>query len=224
MVHVDNLALKDYLYEDIKNMIDSGELPAGTKINKFELAKRFNVSQTPINDALNRLVGEKYIYIEPRKGFFVKEYSYEELIQLYELRAGLEAIAARLCCEKASDDEIRILSESFSGFSFPLSEAEYKRYFSTDKAFHANIIEFARNEYIFEMLKTTGFLAKSNIAGLIRPPEETYPEHLEMEKAFLVRDGEAVQQLLAKHHLLSRGMLFHMIEKRDSDKLKNKGN
>ena len=211
-VHIDNLALKDYLYEDIKNMINAGELPAGAKINKLELAKRFNVSQTPINDALNRLVGEKYIYLEPRKGFFVRNYTYEELVLLYELRAGLEAIAAMLCCERATDEEIAILSNAFTDFSFPLTDEEYKRYSATDKIFHSQLIEFARNAYISDTLNTTGFLAKSNVAGLIRTPEETYPEHLAMQKAFSERDGKVAQQLLTKHHLLQLeffGILYY---------------
>ena len=80
-VKIDNTSLKSYVYNEIKQMIYAGKFPLDQKINKAELAEHFNSSLTPINDALNRLVGEKFLTLESRKGYFVREFSVEEMIE-----------------------------------------------------------------------------------------------------------------------------------------------
>ena len=62
---VENKALRNYVYEHIRGLIDQGIIPFGEKINKHELAKSLGVSQTPINDALNQLVGERFLEHDP---------------------------------------------------------------------------------------------------------------------------------------------------------------
>ena len=89
---LENKSVKDYIYEKIKELLENNEFVIGEKINKNYLATRFNISLTPINDALNRLVGENYLVQLPRKGFFVKEFSPKELCDLFEMRAALEEI------------------------------------------------------------------------------------------------------------------------------------
>ena len=81
---IENIVLNDYLYTEIKKMIDEGTLKVGEKILKPELAKRFNVSLTPINGAINRLVGEGYIEQEARKGCSVKGLSKTEICQAFD--------------------------------------------------------------------------------------------------------------------------------------------
>ena len=113
---LENKSVKDYIYDKIKELLENNDFEIGEKINKNDLANRFNISLTPINDALNRLVGENYLVQYPRKGFFVKEFSAKELCDLFEIRAGLEGIAIRLCCEKASNEELNELRHTFDIF------------------------------------------------------------------------------------------------------------
>lgn len=214
MEQIENIALKDSIYERIKTMIDTGDLAMGQKINKLELAQQFNVSQTPINDALNRLVGENYIVQESRKGFFVKVFSVEEMAWLFELRAGLEGIAARLCCERASDEDIKNLSSLFDGFSLPFKTEDYKKYALVDKTFHKLLIQYANNPYITKTLETTGLLIKSNLKGLVRPPEETLGEHQQIIQAIIERDAEHAAQRIENHLLSSRNLLQDMMKKK----------
>ena len=193
-----NISLKDYVYEKIKKMIDEGSFSIGEKIDKNELSKLFNISLTPINDALNRLVGEKYISVESRKGFYIKEYTDKELADLFSLRIGIESVAVRLCCEIASDEEIKIISSFFDGID-PYNEKDLEEYKKQDKLFHRKIIEFARNTYLNDILSQTGFLSKSILTGLVRGPEETYKEHMKIIDCLLARDADGAQKAMTKH-------------------------
>lgn len=213
MQQIENVALKDVIYEGIKNMIANGEIPVGERINKYQLADIFHSSPTPINDALNRLVGENIIIQVPRKGFFVREFSIEEMCDIFAIRAGVEGIAARLCCESASDEEVRELSSMFSIFHLPLDEEQTKAYRNIDTFFHKKIVQYARNSYIAQTLKLTEFQAKSNTKGLVRPPEVTFAEHMRIAEALSVRDGNKAQEEMINHLLASRANLMKMLKK-----------
>jgi DNA-binding GntR family transcriptional regulator len=211
---IENKSLRQNVYEQIRTLIDSGELAFGEKINKIDLAERFSVSQTPINDALNRLVGENYLIQQSRKGYYVKEFDFQEFCNLFEMRAGLEGIAARLCCERATEEEMQILVSAFDGFSLPMNEEQRALYIKTDKQFHRNILKFAKNQTIMDALYTTGFLNRSYQKGLVRGPEITLDEHKRVVEAFKKRDGEGAQRYMVEHLFNSRNVFRDLVNKK----------
>jgi DNA-binding GntR family transcriptional regulator len=201
---VENKALRNYVYEHIRGLIDQGIIPFGEKINKHELAKSLGVSQTPINDALNQLVGERFLEQRPRSGYYVREFSSEEFCELFEMRAGLEMIAVRLCCENATDEQISTLSGMFDEFSETVSNELIRHYYEVDRRFHEHIILYANNSFILDALRTTGFLPRTYQKGLVRGPEATMPEHKRITEALKKRDSQAASQAVLDHLLNSR--------------------
>jgi DNA-binding GntR family transcriptional regulator len=204
---IEKRALSDLVYEKIRAMIDEGALPTGRKINKLELSERLGVSQTPINDALSRLAGEWLIEQRSRQGFYVRSYSYAELVPLYELRAALEGMAIRLCVESRPPEDMARLVHAFDGFELPVAEARRDEYMRTDKVFHESIIQFSGNPFLIDLARTSAFLTKSNLRGLVRPPEETLPEHRAIIAAVKRRDAVAAQEEVILHMLRSRDRL-----------------
>lgn len=207
MSTIDTKVLTEHVYERIRSSILDGEIKPGAKINKQELAESLGVSLTPVNDAVNRLAGEKYIEQVNRRGYYVKTYSMNDLREMYEVRAGLESIAVRLCIERASDTEIERLSMLFARYKLPFKRNELLTYTNTDKEFHGMIIGLSGNSMIQEMNQTTGYVLKSYQKGLVRPPEETLAEHAEIIAAIRARDADVAQTLIARHHLRSANAL-----------------
>ncbi len=205
---LENRSVKDYIYEKIKELLENNEFPIGVKINKNDLANRFNISLTPINDALNRLVGENYLIQYPRKGFFVKEFSRKEMCDLFEIRAGLEGIAIRLCCEKASDEEIEELINYFNIFENGINKNSLKEYTKVDKNFHKRIIYLAQNPLISQVRNSLGFLSRSYQKGLIKPMENSLQEHHKIIEALKKRDGKKAQEAMENHLLGSRNRIL----------------
>lgn len=207
MASIEKRILANHVYDKIKQMIDDGALPPGSRIQKRELEEILGVSQTPINDALSRLVGEKFVVQENRRGYFVRLPSTQELVDLFAVRAAMEGMAARLCAEKAEDEQVEEIATCFSGFEFPLSQAEYDRYVANDKRFHGLIVRCSRNEVILEMSELFGVIIKSNQLGLVRPPSETISEHTALIAALRARDRHEAQRIMTEHHLRSRHVL-----------------
>ncbi|GAB4369974.1 MAG: GntR family transcriptional regulator [Spirochaetales bacterium] len=216
MSKIENKILTDLVYDKLKGMIDEGVLSPGQKINKLELSQMLGVSQTPINDALSRLAGEKYLEQRSRQGYFVRAFSDEELVALFEMRGALEGMAIRLCCENATPEQIEELAHCFEGFSFPLNEHTYQDYVHADKTFHEKVIRYSGNPILLELSRTSGYMIKSNMKGLTRPPAETYPEHLAMVQALKERNGEKAQQLMIQHHFRSRNVFRSKLKRKET--------
>lgn len=215
MAKINNTILSDHVYEGIRDMILNGDLTPGEKINKNELVERLGVSLTPINAAISRLVGEKFIEQQSRYGFFVKAFDCKEMQDLYAVRAGLEGIAIRLCIEKGCEKELQYLAGFFESFQLPLSEEDKKRYAQEDKHFHSTIVTYSANQIMQDMNMSYAYIIRSYQKGLIRPPEETLEEHHAIVNAIKGRDGFLAQEEIIQHHLKSKEVLKQQCSSED---------
>src|SRR4051812_18239342 len=97
----------------LRNMIMRGDFAAGFHLQEIPLAERMGVSRTPIREALNMLAKEGLLEPGPKRGYKIRTFSIEEIVEAYEVRATLEGLACRLLAENGLDGEtIRKLRES----------------------------------------------------------------------------------------------------------------
>lgn len=206
-------------YLRIKRMIMEGRLPNGLYIDRKALADELGVSLTPVNEALARLTGERFVDRRgsgERKdpiGLYVRTLPQDELAHLFAVRAGLEGIAARLCVERAvqggRSPGYEDLCQRFSAFEPPFDEAKREAYLQEDVRFHEGIIEQSANPVLADIDGNLGCVHRSWIRGLVRSPEETLPEHRAIIAAFRALDADLAQSLLMLHNLRSRDTLLH---------------
>ena len=88
------------VYELVKRRIVANELLSGTKLAEDGLAKELGVSRTPVREALNRLTQDGLVTVSPGRGAFVATFSFEDMVQLLEIREALEGMAARLASSR----------------------------------------------------------------------------------------------------------------------------
>ena len=204
------------VYLRLKRLIIEGELSPGARIDRQSLALELGVSPTPLNDALSRLIGERFVERrsgrQDKDGLYIPERPDGELVHIFAVRAGLEGIAARLAVERvvAGDDPgaLKALSACFCGLEPPFDEEKTERYLAEDKRFHEGIIEAAGNPILTDIDQNLGCVHRSWIHGLIRPPEETLCEHRAIITAFEALDATLVQGLIIDHNLRSRDALL----------------
>lgn len=207
MALINSKALTDHVYERIKTLIAEGYLAPGEKINKKELEEQLGVSQTPINDALSRLLGEQFIEQETRKGYFVKEFSCGELVDLFATRAAIEGMGARLAVERSSDHELTRLRSFVESFDESIALDDPSAYSQVDIDFHTYVISLSRNAMLVGIYERYGYMLKANLQGLVRGPSATLPEHRAIIEALIARDGTNAQNLMTEHIMRSREVL-----------------
>src|SRR5262245_37476772 len=92
-------------HERLRAMILSGELQAGQALRQEEIARQLGVSRLPIREALNRLATEGLVELKPRRGFYVASLDVDEIEDIFDMRALLEAHAGYLATEKRSTQD-----------------------------------------------------------------------------------------------------------------------
>src|SRR5919107_5440351 len=97
--------------EDVRRLILSGELKPGTRLTQQQLAKRFGVAQSVIRESLLELQFSGLVESVDNLGIFVSDLDTDMLLQAYEVREMLEGMAARLCCERASRNDVKQLTD-----------------------------------------------------------------------------------------------------------------
>lgn len=190
-------------YEILKNMITERLILPGEKIAQEKLAQELGISRTPLISALKFLEHEKLVESKPRRGYFVRLFSKQEMVSIFELREVLEGLAAKRAAANITDKEIQILNGFFRIFAKSADISDYKAYAREDRRFHNFITEIGAQEFLKSILHTCNIITASyqylSSEGLVRPPNETFQEHLAVIEAIGNRDPDAAEKLMRRH-------------------------
>jgi DNA-binding GntR family transcriptional regulator len=195
--------LDQKVYSILKDMIIERKLLPGEKIAQEKLARELGISRTPLVGALKFLEQEKLVESVPRRGFFVRLFSKQEMASIFELREVLEGLAARRAAYKITDAQIKKLDSFFKQFAGQTTISDVKAYAREDRQFHNFVIDVGAKEFLKSILQTTNIISFSyqvlHSEGLIRPPDETIHEHLAVIEAISNRDSESAEDLMRQH-------------------------
>ena len=207
--------LDQKVYQILKSMITDRKLLPGEKIPQEKLAQELGISRTPLVSALKYLEQEKLVESIPRRGFFVRLFSKQEMVYIFELREVLEGLAARRAAASITGAQIKELNRFFSGFDADTAIHDYKSYSLEDRRFHNYVIEVGAKEFLKSILSTTNIISFSyqvvSSEGLVRPPSETLKEHREVIAAISARDAEAAENRMRQHFKNSAAVLRELI-------------
>ena len=210
-------SLSGDVYEAIFAQLMSLKIPPGSRITVDALVKEFNVSQTPIREALGRLEGEGLVVKQHLIGFrAAPQITRRRFDELYEMRLLLEPHAARAAATVLDPEKLALLSDAAGTMARREGKDDRSRYSSfarQDAAFHDMILAFAGNELIRHTLafQHTHF----HIFRLMfhaRVTEEALDEHEAILAAFAARDPDAAEKAMRIHIEHSRDRLLPAFE------------
>ena len=194
------LLIREAVYDRLKSAIVEGELAPGARMLEVELAGKLGVSRTPVREALVRLAQEGLAELLPGRGARVRVLSPAEVSEVYEVRAALEAEAARLAAQRASEGELEELARLEAALHrIPKTDlAEQTR---ADTRFHARLVALSKNrelERLFHQLDAKLALARRFSADENQSPK-TLAEHRAILEALKARDPEAAARAARAH-------------------------
>ncbi len=186
-------------YQLILQAIERGQYEPGDPLVENELADRFGVSRTPVREALQRLESQQILRRDGRS-MVVASLDYEQLAELYTVRAELEALAAKLAAKHADRAEIDMLFELIERDREYLDDPG--KLAQTNKRFHKQIHLASHNRYLQQNLemvhRSMALMARTSLAAEGRP-EEALSEHLTIAEAIASGDGESAAMALRDH-------------------------
>lgn len=145
--------LREIVYQELRNQILTGIIKPGTRMMEIDLAEDMGVSRTPIREAIRKLEKEGLVIIEPRKGAYASEVSIKDMVEILEVRANLEGLAAFYAAEKMSDAEKEVLFEVYEKFNQAVVDGDMAEMISNDTRFHRLIVESSRNGHLIRMVE-----------------------------------------------------------------------
>jgi DNA-binding GntR family transcriptional regulator len=153
------------------------------------------------------LIREGIIEQRERHELYVKDFTNKDMMELFEVRAGLEGTALHICMEKLTEKEWEKILCLFDDFSLPVPETKFKIYQQRDQEFHSMILKMSGNQLILEFIDRCEFILRCYQKGLIRPPDETLVEHLGIIKKIRAKETDSAQQKIMEHHWKTREKL-----------------
>ncbi|MFT4792503.1 MAG: DNA-binding GntR family transcriptional regulator [Paracoccaceae bacterium] len=187
-------------YSKILEAIDRGAYPPGARLVETELAETFGFSRTPIREALGRLETQGVVAHDGRRGMVVASLDHDQLGELYEVRAVVEGLAARLAARHAAPEEIAILRELVEDSRAIADQPEPLR--ENNGRFHRQIHRASHNRYLNGMLEgIRRSMALLTLAGLADPGRgaATIKEHEAIVTAIEARNEDASDAAARRH-------------------------
>ena len=138
-------SLANVVQAEIERMIVSAELTPNERINENALAQRLGVSRGPIREACSALAAIGLIQIIPNRGFFVRELSETEALDVSEARAGVFACMVMALAERATAEQIAVLRELVDRMDAIVPTGEVSVYYPVNLDFHAQLAKMSGN-------------------------------------------------------------------------------
>ena len=203
-------------YEQIRQAIVEGRYHAGQRLVEKNLGEEFEVSRTPVREALRMLESEGLVVSLPNKGSVVRPLSAQDIYDIYDLRVRLESLAGERAARDPRPDQLAVLetaNEDFAALlpSFTGDDLDVvRRIAAVNRRFHQGFIDMA------DSWRLTQLLARTVNAVLVFQNFQSY-EPAELERSLLFhqliaqaiarRSPERAGHLIAEHILLGRDIL-----------------
>lgn len=191
-------------HAEIERMILDGELARGARINELALASRLGISRGPLREACRSLTQAGLLETRANRGFFVRRLTHKEVIDLYELRAGLMRLAGSLIAQRATPDQIARLRSLVDAMDTACAQSDTARFQDLNTEFHAALVEAADNRRLQEVYQGLAkelrlFRRRGLVSGTAM--ESSNREHKAIVDAVTTHDAARAAATMENHIL-----------------------
>ena len=196
--------LNNLAYEQLKEMIITGEVSHDKPIVERSISKKLNMSRTPIKHALSRLQQEGLIRVVPRHGVFPVVITYSEYKHILEIREVLEGLAARLAVDHFSNanlSELRLIFENLGNIR-DIKKVSHKKFALANVAFHRKILHTSNNPKLIETVNSLYdhlSLVRLKTIELTGRRNRSVDEHEAILKALEQREADHAEMAMRSH-------------------------
>ena len=188
-----------YAYNKIKTLILNEVLKSGEKVVQEKMAERLGMSKIPIIQALTLLQNERLIEYFPRRGYFVKELSNKEFVEILDIRSKLESLAVKIIIQNLNNHLRDKLLDLMKKFELYNKQKDQKKYFELDKKFHYLLVESSNNYYLININNTFNILLLSFTRGFITQLDFSIEHHRRIIEAILNKETEKALYFIKEH-------------------------
>jgi DNA-binding GntR family transcriptional regulator len=190
------------VYDALKQAILSGALAPGATLREEEIARRYQVSRTPVREALSRLESETLAERHQGSGLLVSELGPDDIVDLYVLREALEGLAARLAASRRTEIDLARLEVAQGLSQRGVQEGNLSRVSKLNTEFHFLIWRIAGNRPLSRAISGVHQSVQRFHDNTLAYPgrlEQSVKEHADLLEAIRQRDHVAAEQIAVAH-------------------------
>ena len=196
------MPLRDIVFQTLRKAIIRGELQPGERLMETQLGEKLGVSRTPIREAIRKLELEGLVIMVPRKGAQVAQFTEKDIQDVLEVRAALEALAAKLACSRMDDRSFLKLQLAIAEYSYAAKNKDLETMIEKDVEFHDIICNATQNDkliQLFNNLKEQVNRYRITYLKNVEDSETVVAEHNEILKALQNKQEDVASRLASKH-------------------------
>jgi DNA-binding GntR family transcriptional regulator len=210
---VTGASIRNKAYAALKEAITTADIysrPDEIRLDERAVSQQLGVSRTPVREAMTLLEQEGFLRTEPRRGIFIVRKTKRQIIEMIQVWAALESMAARLTSQRGAEADVLALRRIFDDFSDRKPSEHIDEYSDANIAFHQALIKLSGSELIAGMTDNLFLHVRAIRRATISHgdrAERSLSDHLKIIDALARRDVEAAERLSRDHAL---GLAAHV--------------
>jgi phosphonate utilization transcriptional regulator len=202
-----NHSLTGAVQQEIERLINEGELRPGDKLTEASLAERLGVSRGPVREAFRVLEEAGLVQLEKNRGVYVRQVPLEEALEIFDLRAMMEAHVGSNLAAKATEDQLVNLRSLVTQMDHAVKVEDEATYYRLNVEFHEAMVAYAGNKKLLVMYRKLtrelSLFRRRNFSDhtlLVT----SVNEHRDILEAIESRNAVKASEVLRQHVLMSR--------------------
>ena len=195
-------------YEQITHLVLNRELLPGERLVERDIARRLELSKTPVREALLRLREDGFVRGNFNTGVYVTMITPKDVMEIIDIRQALEGMAARRAAEKAKPEDLAELHSIIAKMEHFSNQNMSREYAKQDLDFHLAIVDIGGNGRLRDILRKLSMQYRILMISTMKLPgrgtKVTMPEHRAICEAIVNRDPQAAEASARRHIRLVR--------------------
>ena len=195
--------LAEWVTASLRQAVLSGHFEPGERIDQDRIAEEFQISRTPVREALRQLEADGFVEIRPHYGAFIAMVSQQGIQDIYDARRLLEVEIVRQVTPTIADSVLEELDATLPRETDELDPTDAAEHFASDAHFHNTLASFAENQVLREMLEgLNNRISMVRCYGQMMPGQhliESVKEHRQILRALRERDAKEAAERMSVH-------------------------
>jgi DNA-binding GntR family transcriptional regulator len=214
VIAIPRAALHEQVAKRLRQMLVEGRVAPGAKLNERELSALLNVSRTPLREAIKMLAAEGLVELVPNRGAIAVALTEADVINTFEVMAGLESQSGELAAQRITDEELAEIRALHFEMMAAYTRGDLSAYYSLNARIHRAINAAAKNpvltatyNQVNARLQALRFRSNQDGAKWKR----AVGEHEKMIEALSTRDPAAMREVLLTHLTNKRNTVLEQL-------------
>ena len=199
-------SLREEVYQSLKKSILHGKLKGGQRLIEEQLADQIGISRTPVREAFHKLERDDLVSRLPKGGFAVREFTKEDVEEIFGIRIALESYASYLATPHMTPERISALEKKVAELESTIKKGDYDKVVQLQTDFHDLLYKSCKSKKLFEMINNFRDYFYRYRSALLQTKDglkSSIEDHERMLEAMKKKNPRLVERVVRKH--LERG-------------------